>query len=61
MTDSEYPWRDESLLYELYREQEVNYPTLNAFGVLRVGLVHELGVEPFRVGVEILFLRHIIG
>jgi hypothetical protein len=31
---------------------EVNYPTLNAFGVLRVGLVHELGLEPVRVGGE---------
>ena len=24
MTDSEYPWRDESLLYELYWEQELS-------------------------------------
>jgi hypothetical protein len=30
----------------------VNYPTLHAFGVLRVGLVRELGLEPIRVAVE---------
>ena len=28
----------------------VNYPTLSAFGTLRVGLVRELGLKPIRVG-----------
>ena len=28
----------------------VNYPTLSAFGALRVGLVRELGLKPIRVG-----------
>jgi hypothetical protein len=29
---------------------QVNYTTLHAFGVLRVGLVRELGLKPIGVG-----------
>jgi len=45
----------------LARKQSVNYPTLHAFGVLRVGLVRELGLEPVRVGGVSALRRHCSG